>query len=87
MKIHEIKLQEEFCDDVYEGRKTFEVRNNDRGYQTGDYVRFKSMAGMIHFIHPIEKKLYQITYVLSGWHIPQDYVVFSIKEVKVKETE
>ena len=86
--IHEIKLREEFCDAVYEGRKTFEIRKNDRGYQTGDYVRFIPISGDYFqqpIQHPLKDKTYEITYILSGWGIPEGYVVFSIKEVKEQE--
>ena len=31
--------------------------------------------------HAIERKEYEITYVLSGWGLEQGYVVFGFKEV------
>ena len=34
--IHNLKLNIEFCDDVLSGNKNFEIRYNDKGYQTGD---------------------------------------------------
>ena len=79
--LHELKLNERFCDAVYEGRKTFEVRNNDRAFQTGDLVKFIPVWDNGHEkSHPVKNKTYEITYILSGWHIEQDYVVFAIKE-------
>ena len=36
IRIHYLKLNIDFCDDVLSGNKNFEVRYNDRGYQTGD---------------------------------------------------
>ena len=82
MKIHEIKLNEEFCDVVYCGEKNFEVRENDRGYQKGDRIKFNPITNMgLLFFHPIENKTYEITYVLSGWGIKEGYVVFGIEEV------
>lgn len=39
MKIHNIKLSIEFCDAVLNGEKTFEIRENDRGYQSGQWRR------------------------------------------------
>ena len=81
---HEIKLSEQFCDAVLEGRKTFEIRKNDRGYQTGDYIKFLPVEDgcSLHYVeHPLKDKIYKITYILSSWGIPQDYVIFSIKEV------
>ena len=82
LKIHELKLLKEFCDDVLYGRKTFEVRYNDRGFQRGDLVKFKPVDGPFPYYHDVEKKLYKITYVLSGWGIKEDYVVFGIKEAE-----
>ena len=35
MQTHNIKLSYLFADAVYEGLKTFEIRENDRGYQAG----------------------------------------------------
>lgn len=79
--IHEIKLDIQFCDAVLRGEKTFEVRRNDRGYQKGDLIKFVPVG--ICFIpvsHPIQDKVYEITYVLSGWGIQEGFCVFAIKE-------
>lgn len=82
MKVHEIRLNIEFCDSVLNGEKTFEIRLNDRGYQKGDRVRFipVSGAGMFYEEHPISDREYEITYVINGWGLENGYVVFSIKE-------
>lgn len=40
-KCHHIKLNIEFCNDVLNGDKCFEIRENDRGYQRGDLVKFE----------------------------------------------
>ena len=37
-----------------------------------------------HQYHKVEEREYEITYVLSGWGIKEDYVVFGIKEIKQK---
>ena len=82
---HYIKLLIDFCDPVYEGRKTFEVRKNDRGYQTGDLVKFSPIDNDGVFVsHPIAEKTYKITYLLNGWGIEANYCVFSIAEDKVE---
>lgn len=36
--IHAIKIQPPYFDDVISGKKTFEIRLNDREYQEGDYL-------------------------------------------------
>jgi hypothetical protein len=35
---HEVKCWPEFFSAILEGRKTFEIRVDDRGYQVGDYL-------------------------------------------------
>ncbi len=83
-KIHELKLLDNFCDDVLNGRKNFEVRENDRGFQTGDHVKFKRVDRdrIERPGHEIEKKEYVITYILSGWGIKENTVVFGIKPLE-----
>lgn len=79
---HVIKLLETFADAVLDGRKNFEVRENDRGYQRGDHVSFIVVDKHGNRVkHPLEIELYVITYVLSGWGIKDGYVVFGISKI------
>lgn len=83
MKTHKIKLLLNFCDDVLSGDKSFEIRENDRGYQKGDRIVFQPYEPSDPFVkHPISDKVYEITYILNGWGLKDGYVVFGIKEVK-----
>ena len=81
---HEIKLREEYADAVLSGEKCFEVRENDRGYQKGDRVRFividKLNLCVNHYL-TVNEVEFEITYVLSGWGIKEGWVVFGIKRV------
>ena len=85
IKTHKIKLDEEFADAVLCGDKNFEIRKNDRGYQKGDHVIFdvvdNSICGTTHIDHALNYLEFEITYVLNGWHVEQDYVVFGIKRI------
>lgn len=84
--LHKIKLKEQFCNAVHDGRKKFEVRFNDRGYQTGDYIQFipvntdKELYERIE--HPVQQQTYIITYVLSGNGIKENFVVFGIEKTR-----
>lgn len=81
---HNLKIRTCFADAIFFGDKTFEVRyNGDRGFQKGDIINFIPIddAGRIT-AHDIEEKTYRVTYVLSGFGLQQDYVVFGIKEVQ-----
>ena len=91
MKTHNLKLYIEFCDDVLNGIKTFEIRKNDRGFQTGDLIQFTPTDGVSyvdldgnerqHAEHPISEKLYKIKYILNGWGLKNGYVALGIEEV------
>lgn len=84
-KTHKIKLNIEFCDPVYYGEKPFEIRKNDRCYQKGDLIKFiptdYNSLPILPKKHPIEEKVYEITYVINGFGLENGYVVFGIKEV------
>lgn len=80
-KLHKIKIREEFADDVLNGDKRFEVRENDRGYQKGDFIQFDVIGGMgLSRHHDLNDVRFEITYVLSGWGIKDGYVVFGIRK-------
>lgn len=61
--IHALKIQQEYLEEIESGRKTFEVRENDRGYMVGDYLA----------LHGIENKtptghfcLVRVEYILDS---------------------
>ena len=79
---HNLKIWASFADCVLDGTKTFEVRENDRGFQKGDTIVFEVMddGGVLHnSFHKLNGKEYTITYVLSGWGIEPGKVAFGIK--------
>lgn len=81
MRIHNLKILNDFADAVAIGDKTFEIRENDRGYQKGDYIKFQAIDKTgLENQHVINGKLYLITFVMNGWGIKNGYVVLGIKE-------
>ena len=50
MKTHNLKLRMDFCDDVLRGKKTFEIRYNDRGYQVGDLIKFRAVDNKGNYV-------------------------------------
>lgn len=82
---HYLKILVPFANAVIMGEKTFEIRNNDRGFQKGDLIQFyavvKDEDGDTKGVpHPINEQTYVITYVLGGekWGIRDGFVVFGI---------
>lgn len=80
MKVHHIKVESKFWDRVKIGVKPWEVRLNDRDYQTGDQVVLREWS-------PIKKefteeyKLYNITYLLQGkqYGLKKGYCIFTLE--------
>ena len=42
--IHQLKCERRFFEEVIAGRKTFEVRDNDRDFQEGDYLALNEIT-------------------------------------------
>lgn len=85
---HVLKILKPYADAIAEGKKNFEVRLNDRGYNAGDEVSFiVKEGGFTIFNHPLCDKKFKITYVHSGLGLKDEYVVFGIKELKREEAE
>lgn len=86
--IHKLKLNVDFIYPILQGDKTFEIRENDHGFQKGDMVNFVVVgdAGRMQdhrgMIREIEHRTYEITYVINGWGLKNGYVVFGIREKK-----
>lgn len=95
MKLHELKILHKYLVDVDLGKKTFELRKNDRDYQVGDLIRFIDIreddsAANKNQIEPNidENTLYRITYVLKDvekYGLDKDYCILAIKKLNIKE--
>ena len=92
MRVIEKKIRKSFADAVYSGDKTFEIRDNDEGYQKGDIIKFKVIDDEwksfdFGINHPLNGKEYLITYVMSGWGLKEGFVVLSIVPVPSEDTK
>lgn len=75
-RLHDLKCWVGFFQDVIDGRKTFEIRNDDRGYKVGDVLFLREWSP--------DDKVYTgrnccrvVTYITS-WGQSQGHVVMSI---------
>ena len=95
-----LKIEKQFADEIVSGMKNFEIRcENDKVFQRGDRVKF--LVNPVELIggglpdahstvsedHPINGRIYDITYVLHGWGLRENYCAFAIKERVNVETE
>lgn len=88
---HKLKIYESYANAIVDGRKKFEVRLNDRGYNAGDMVKFKVIdenykgSCLEAISHPLHHMLFRITYVHSGLGLKENYVVFGIEQCEEGE--
>lgn len=86
--LHELKLQKQFCQDKIDGNKPFEIRFNDRNFQKGDKVKYIPIddIGIKSFNFPeLEERTYEITCVISGWGLKDNFVCFGERWIEEKE--
>lgn len=91
MKLHELKIKHEYLVEVDIGRKTFELRKNDRDFQVGDLIHFIDIKSQDYkgdcdiFID--ENALYIIIYILKDvpeYGLDKDYCILGIKRAEIR---
>lgn len=82
MKRHELKILPEYYNAVREGRKRFELRKDDRGFDVGDRLHLRKWDPAGGYTG--EVILTDITYILRGvpgYGLAEDYCVMSLGKV------
>jgi hypothetical protein len=69
---HDLKIKYEFAQLHFQGKKDWQIRLNDRGFKTGDWIRFTVLE--FGFVYSR-----QITNVFEGVGLHDNYVILSIK--------
>lgn len=78
-KVHELKIRPLYFDAVNEGRKTFEIRKNDRGFQNSDLLMLREWSPEEGYSS--RSLEFEVGYVfpLSEYFGPEnDYVILSL---------
>lgn len=74
--IHAVKITPEYFEACTSGKKTFEVRRNDRPYMVGDFLALNEWKGEDY---TGRCALFAITYILEGSnYCKTDYITMSI---------
>ncbi len=90
MAEHTLKCWPEFYDAIKDGRKTFEARRNDRGFQTGDALLLQRTCERRGLCHHVDydasgrvkhEMRVRVTYMLHGgqWGIQDGFCVMAIE--------
>lgn len=79
---HELKCWPHFFDAVADGRKTFEVRFDDRGFEVGDTLRLREYD--VPHGYTGREVSRAVTFVLYGgaWGVQSGHVVLALAEVQ-----
>lgn len=85
MKTHEIKIRCDYAEMILSGKKTFEIRVNDRDYREGDEVIMTQVDKRAEPIHEAPKIHATIGTVLEDWGLKRGYVVFLLLDVEEAE--
>lgn len=85
MAEHELKTWPTEFQAVRDGRKTFEYRKDDRGFEVGDRLLLREWMPTPPFLHNGQYSqrtaLVRVTYILRGeFGIPDGYCVMSIEK-------
>ena len=76
--VHELKAWPEYFEEIWQGRKTFDIRKNDRAFRVGDVLFLREYFPNTNQYSGRELKA-QINYLLSDYiGLTDGYVAMSI---------
>ena len=76
--IHVLKTKERYFQEVVDGNKRFEIRNNDRDFQKGDIVKLREVDELGIFTD--RKDWIGVITFVTAFEQKDGMVVFGIKE-------
>ena len=79
MKTHELKTWQPYFEEVIRGRKTFEIRENDRNFKVGERLLLKEFDPDTQ-TYSGKDALYKITY-MTDFAQKENFVVMSITPI------
>jgi len=80
MEVHILKTWSEYFEEVFLGRKTFEIRKNDRNFKVGDALFLREWDNSKDSFTGREV-LKKVTYILKGgsFGLEDGFVIISIE--------
>jgi hypothetical protein len=79
---HILKIWPQYYEPLLEGDKTFEVRQNDRGFQRGDALWFVEVSSDEPHIPTGRRATATVSYVHSGLGMDPGYVSLGLRDVE-----
>lgn len=78
---HQLKIEEQYLENLISGKKKSEVRRNDRDYQIGDVLDFTAHARNYFDGFRFKRCEFKIMHIHSGLGMQQGYVVLSVEQI------
>ncbi|WP_394178452.1 DUF3850 domain-containing protein [Marinomonas posidonica] len=81
MQAHQLKIHQDFWNDLVEGKKTAEIRRNDRDYKVGDILLIKAFpVDAEGYQHETDSEVRIITHITEGgqYGIEKGYCLLSM---------
>jgi ASC-1-like (ASCH) protein len=78
---HELKIEAPYYQAVREGKKTFEIRYNDRGFNAGDTVILQPLTEIKTYDSWHPRLIAKIGYV-TAYNQKENFVVFSLLNIE-----
>ena len=85
MKLHILKIKEEYWNAILRGDRTFELRKNDRDYQVGDLIHFVKTDGYDYLF--CSHCVFRIVYILKNaenYGLDKDYCILAIRKLEIR---
>ena len=87
MRIHELKTWPQFYEPIETGKKRFELRNDDRGFETGDILHLREYDNTLGK-YTDRSMFARIDFLMRRWPemgLKDGYCIMSITKVDFKE--
>lgn len=83
---HELKIKQCYLIHLLEGKKTFEIRKNDRDFQVGDDIHFLPLEDENYNVYNTCGSFprFEITYVHTDLGMDEGYVALAVKPCEPK---
>ena len=84
--LHQLKIKQCYLYHILEGKKTFEIRKNDRDFQVGDTIRFLPLEDENYNVYEVASPCpeYRINYVMTDFSgLQQNYVGLAITRINL----
>ena len=84
---HKLKILSRYYEAILQGKKTFEVRKDDRPYQEGDTLLLQEAVALNGLIYTGREIKAAVTYILrDSEYVKDGYCIMSIKIISTNKS-